>query len=136
MKRILVIDDDDQMRQMLKQTLERAGYEVVDAPDGEKGIALYKEKPADLIITDLIMPQKDGMETVIELKRDFPDAKIIAVSGGSRAMDPNDYLHYATQVGALHTFTKPFDCEEIIKTIRVELQQQEEIAGRSRISSA
>jgi CheY-like chemotaxis protein len=122
MKRILVIDDDVQMRQMLKQTLERVGYEVVDAPDGEKGIEIYKEEPADLIITDLIMPQKDGMETIIELKRDFPDVKIIAISGGSRAMDPNDYLHYSIQLGVLHTFTKPFDCEEMLDAIHVELQ--------------
>ena len=90
MKRLLVIDDDDQMRQMLKQMLERAGYEIIDAPDGQTGIELYRQNPTDLIITDLIMPQKDGMETIIELKRDFPNVKIIAISGGSRAMDPRE----------------------------------------------
>ena len=117
MSRILIIDDDDQMRMMLKQTLERAGYEVIDAPDGDKGIQLMRETSADLVITDLIMPEKDGMETVIELKREFPDIKIIAVSGGSRAIDPRDYLHYATQAGAMKTFTKPFDPKEILEAI-------------------
>jgi CheY-like chemotaxis protein len=123
MKRILVIDDEIQMRQMLKQTLERAGYEVIEAPDGREGIELFKEKPTDLIITDLIMPEKDGMETVIELKREFPDVKIIAISGGSRAMDPRDYLHYATQVGVVNTFTKPFDNNELLEVIGQLLQE-------------
>jgi CheY-like chemotaxis protein len=123
MKRILVIDDEIQMRQMLKQTLERAGYEVMDAPDGEQGIKLFKKAPTDLIITDLIMPQKDGMETVIELERAFPDVKIIAISGGSRAMDPRDYLHYATQVGVTHTFIKPFDNDELLEAIGQLLQE-------------
>jgi DNA-binding response OmpR family regulator len=117
MSRILVIDDDIQMRQMLKQTLERAGYEVIDAQDGNEGIRLFHESPTDLVITDLIMPGKDGMETTIELKRDFPDVKIIAISGGSRAMDPRDYLHYATGVGVMKTFTKPFDPKELLEAI-------------------
>ena len=123
MKRILIIDDEIQMRQMLKQTLERAGYEVIDAPDGEQGIKLFKQAPTDLIITDLIMPEKDGMETIIELKREFPDVKIIAISGGSRAMDPRDYLQYATQVGVIHTFTKPFDNNELLEVIGQLLQE-------------
>jgi CheY-like chemotaxis protein len=118
MKRVLIIDDDVQMRIMLKKTLERAGYEVVDADNGQKGIEAYKRKQTDVIITDLIMPGKDGMETIIELKREFPDVKIIAVSGGTRAMDPRDYLFYTTQAGVTHTFTKPFDPNEIIKAVQ------------------
>ena len=118
MKRILVIDDDDQMRQMLKQTLERAEYEVIDASNGNEGVRRFKESKTDLIITDLIMPEKDGMETIIELNREFPDVKIIAISGGSRVMDPKDYLHYATQVGVTRTFTKPFDTKELLEVIQ------------------
>lgn len=117
MSRILVIDDDDQMRSMLKQTLERAGHEVIDASNGEEGIRLLHESSAEMVITDLIMPEKDGMETIIELKREYPDIKIIAISGGSRAMDPRDYLHYATQAGVMKTFTKPFDSQEILEAI-------------------
>ena len=118
MSRILIIDDDDQMRSMLKQTLEREGYEVMDASNGAKGIELMRESQSDLVITDLIMPEKDGMETTIELKREFPEIKIIAISGGSRAMDPRDYLHYATQVGVMKTFTKPFDPKELLEAIK------------------
>ena len=124
MKRILVIDDDVQMRQMLKQLLERAGYEVIEAADGVTGIELYRQEPTDLMITDLIMPNKDGMETIIELKRDFPDVKIIAISGGSRAMDPKDYLYYTTQYGIVHTLTKPFDPQEMLEMVQVELQEE------------
>ena len=85
MSRILIIDDDKQMREMLKQTLERAGYAVIEAQNGLEGVAVYREQHVDVVITDLIMPGKDGMETIIELKREFPDVRIIAVSGGSRA---------------------------------------------------
>lgn len=117
MKRILIIDDDDQMRMMLKQAFERAGYEVVDASNGARGVEIFRESPVDLIITDLIMPEKDGMETIIELQRESPNIKIIAISGGSRAMDPRDYLHYATQIGVLKTFTKPFDTDELLESV-------------------
>ena len=123
MKRILVIDDDVQMRRMLRQLLERAEYEVIEAADGDTGIELHRHEPMDLIITDLIMPKKDGMETIIELKRDFPDVKIIAISGGSRAMDPKDYLHYATQHGVVHTLTKPFDPQEMLDAVQIALQE-------------
>lgn len=91
---ILIIDDDDQIREMLRQMLERAGYEVTDAPNGKVAMKLYREQPADLIITDLIMPGKEGIETIIELRRDFPEVKIIAISGGGR-IAPRDYLAMA-----------------------------------------
>ncbi len=117
MKRILVIDDDVQVRQMLKQTLEREGYEVVDAADGNEGIKLYRDEPTDLIITDIIMPDKEGIETIIELKRDFPDVKIIAVSGGGR-IDSRNYLEVAHGFGVDRTFTKPFDRAELLEAIQ------------------
>lgn len=117
MKRILVIEDDDQIRQLLKQILEMAEYEVIDAPNGNEGIRHFKESQTDLIIIDMIMPEKDGMETIIELKHEFPDVKIIAISGGSRVMDPMDYLQHATQAGVLHTFTKPFDTKELLDVV-------------------
>ncbi len=117
MKRILVIDDDVQVRQMLKQILERAGYEVVDATDGAEGIKLYRDEPTDLIITDIIMPEKEGIETIMELKRDFPDVKIIAISGGGR-VDPGHYLEIARRLGVDRTFTKPFDRAELLEAIQ------------------
>ena len=118
MKRILVIDDDMQMRQMLTQTLERAGYEVVQASDGKEGTKLYRQAPTDLIITDIIMPRKEGIETVIELRRDFPDVKIIAISGGSRGIDAEGCLHAVKQLGADCAFRKPFDRKKLLKAVK------------------
>ena len=116
MARILVIDDDPQVRAMLRQMLERAGYEVVDARDGKEAIKRYHEERVDLVITDLIMPEMEGIETIMELQRDNPDAKIIAISGGGR-IGPESYLHIAEQLGALRTFAKPIEREEFLETV-------------------
>jgi CheY-like chemotaxis protein len=118
MKRILVIDDDVQMRQMLKQMLERQGYEVVEAADGKEGIMHYRQEPTDLIITDIIMPNKEGVETIIELRHDFPDVKIIAISGGSRVLDAQDCLAYVKNLGASCVFSKPFERMELLEAIK------------------
>lgn len=118
MKRILVIDDDIQVRQLLRQILEREGYQVLDAPDGKKGLELYRQSPTDLVITDIIMPEKEGIETIMELKRDFPDVKIIAISGGSRVLDKENCLENAKILGALQIFTKPFDRKELLQAIQ------------------
>ena len=117
MARILIIDDDVQILDMLRQTLELKGYEVVDATNGKEGIRLYRENPADLIITDIIMPDKEGIETIIELKRDFPDVKIIAISGGGR-IGPEGYLSMAKKLGARYTFSKPVKREELLAAVR------------------
>ena len=118
MKRILVIDDEMLIRKMLRQTLEQAGYEVVDAPDGREGLRLYRESPTDLIIIDIIMPVKEGVETVIEFRRDFPDVKIVAISGGSRNIDSQSCLSYVKALGVSHRFTKPFDRKELLEAIQ------------------
>lgn len=118
MKSILLIEDDTQFRKMLKQMLERQGYEVVEAKDSKEGIKLYHQAPADLIITDIIMPEKEGVETIIELKHDYPDVKIIAISGGSRGIDAESCLFYVKEIGVPHTFTKPFDHKELLAVIQ------------------
>ena len=117
MARILIIDDDVQILDMLRQTLELKGYEVVDATNGKEGIRLYRENPADLIITDIIMPEKEGIETIIELKRDFPDVQIIAISGGGR-ISPEGYLNIARKLGARYTFSKPVEQEKLLSAVR------------------
>ncbi|MBL7178351.1 MAG: response regulator [Desulfobacteraceae bacterium] len=117
MARILIIDDDPQILNMLGQTLEREGYEVIGAPDGKEGLRLYRENPTDLIIADLIMPEKEGIETIMELRRDFPDVKIIAISGGGR-LDPEQYLSMAKSFGAQYTFAKPVAREELLNAVR------------------
>lgn len=117
MKRILVIDDDSQTRQMLRQALERAGYSVVEARDGAEGLQYYQENPADLVITDILMPEKEGLETIRELREKFPSVKIIAISGGGRT-GKLDFLPVAKKLGALRTLYKPFPLQELLDAVR------------------
>ena len=122
MARILIIDDESQIRSMLRLMLERVGYEVVEAPDGIEGIRQYREKPADLIITDLIMPNKDGIGMIIDLKKEFPNVKIIALSGGG-VNRPEGYLDGAKKLGASCTLTKPIDREEMLMAVKDTLKE-------------
>jgi YesN/AraC family two-component response regulator len=117
MARILIIDDEPQIRSMLKLMLERDGYEVVEAADGVAGIKVYRQNPADLIITDLIMPNKDGIGMIIDLKKEFPQVKIIAMSGGG-LNKPDGYLKGAKKLGAAYTLTKPIDREEMLRVVK------------------
>ena len=116
MGRVLVIDDEPQIRSMLRMMLERAGHEVEEAPDGIEGIRIYRNNPVDLIISDLIMPNKDGIGMIIELKKEFPDVKIIAMSGGG-LNKPEGYLEGAKKLGAQQTLTKPIDRDELLRTV-------------------
>ena len=114
---ILIIDDEPQIRSMLKLMLERDGYEVAEAPDGIEGIRIFRQNPADLIITDLIMPNKDGIGVIIDLKKEFPNVKIIAMSGGG-LNKPEGYLKGAKKLGAACTLTKPIDRGEMLRAIK------------------
>lgn len=116
MKRILVIDDDVQMREMLRQMLEREGYNVRDASDGKVAMRLFAEEPADLVITDIIMPEKEGIEVIREFRRDFPEVKIIAISGGGY-VGPQTYLKIAKGMGAMRTFAKPVGRGELLDAV-------------------
>lgn len=115
--RILVIDDDEQMRVLLQQAMQWAGFEVVAAENGRQGQQLFEEQPADLIITDLIMPEQEGLETIRILKQGYPAVKIIAISGGGR-IGPEAYLPAAMELGADRIFTKPFDVKELISAVQ------------------
>jgi DNA-binding response OmpR family regulator len=117
MARILIIDDEVTIRDLLIKILEREGYETMNAPDGKEGIRLYRENPADLIITDLIMPEKEGIETIMELRRDFQNVKIIAMSGGGK-IDADTYLQIAKTIGAIETIAKPFDRKELLNRVQ------------------
>jgi CheY-like chemotaxis protein len=121
MARILIIDDEAMIRDLLVNILEREGYETVTATDGKDGIKIYRENPADLIITDLIMPDQEGIETIMKLRRDYQDVKIIAMSGGGK-IDPETYLKIAKTVGAVKTIAKPIRLEELLKTIQEVLE--------------
>lgn len=116
MPRILIIEDDREVRHLLKLVLERAGYEVSEAEDGQEGIHLFRTAPTDLVITDLIMPHKEGLETIIDMRNEFPDLKIIAISGGARGSSDN-YLRTAQLCGAARIFAKPFDNKDLLDAI-------------------
>ena len=117
MARILVIEDDLEVREMLRDILEHGGYEVDEASDGEEGLKLFREKQADLIITDIIMPKKEGIETITDLRVEFPDVKVIAMSGGGR-LGPEPYLEVAKGFGANRIIMKPFTTAEILNAVQ------------------
>jgi YesN/AraC family two-component response regulator len=114
--RILVIEDEPLVRVAIKKRLEIEGFEVTTADDGQKGVKSFRDHPADLVITDIIMPEKEGIECIKELTRDFPGIKIIAISGGGR-IGPFDYLDLAEKFGASRTFKKPFEWPDMIRAI-------------------
>ena len=116
MTRILIIDDESMVRFSLRRILEGVGYEIAEAENGREGVAMQTASNFDLILTDIIMPEKEGVETVIELKRDFPDVKIIAMSGGGRTRNL-DFLKLAQQFGADRIIAKPFAEEELLDAI-------------------
>jgi len=118
---ILIIEDDDQTRSVLKIMLEREGYDVLEADDGLEGIKLFRENAVDLIITDIIMFEQDGVTTIMEVRKDSPNVRIIAISGGAR-VGPEVYLQLAKRVGADRALTKPIDRKELLNTISELLQ--------------
>ena len=113
--RILIIDDEDLFRQMLCQFLTKLGYEVIEAADGEEGLRLFFEMPADVVISDVIMPGKEGIETVVEIKRQFPKAKVIIMSGGGWYGTEIDF-DMAKKLGAV-TLKKPFELQALSQAI-------------------
>lgn len=122
MKRILVIDDEEQICDMLHKKLESVGYVVEDAPNGKIGLKLHREDPFDLIITDIFMPEKEGLETIRELRKEHASLKIIAITGGYSS-GPDELLNVARMLGADRTFAKPFKLKEIVEAINELLEQ-------------
>ncbi len=115
--RILLIDDEAAVRIGLRRLLETSGYEVMEAANGREGLRKYREAPSDVIITDLFMPEQEGLETIRMLRQDTPDAKIIAISGGMRNVK-FDMLHAAKQLGAQKILTKPIEREALLGAVR------------------
>jgi CheY-like chemotaxis protein len=113
---IHIVDDEALIRELFRRILETEGYKVTDSADGNAALDLCRKQPPELIITDLIMPDKEGIETIIELKRDFPDVKIIAISGGGR-ITANEYLELAETFGANMTLSKPISRDELLTAV-------------------
>lgn len=120
MPRVLVIDDNADIREMLLLKLQLAGFHAREAADGEQALHQLAAEPADIIITDLFMPEKDGVETITEIRERYPDVSIIAMSGWQSPRGP-DYLAVAREIGAIATLRKPFDPDELLRIVhRVE----------------
>jgi DNA-binding NtrC family response regulator len=117
MMKILIIDDDQRIRELFRIWLERAGYEVYEAENGQKGVQLQQSTPVDLLICDLIMPVQEGIETITQFRNDYPEIGIIAISGGGK-IGPDSYLAVAEHLGAWRVFTKPVDMVSLIETIK------------------
>jgi DNA-binding response OmpR family regulator len=122
---ILLVDDDDQFRDMVKAMLERQGHEVDTAGNGIDAMKRYRARPPDLVITDLIMPDKDGLETIRELRRASPGIRIVAMSGGGRS-SPTTYLKMASDMGAVVVLPKPFSNQQLSEAVRTALSSAEE----------
>lgn len=122
MSRILVIDDNRDMRDLMRVLLENEGYTVELAGDGDAGLDAQRREPADVVITDLFMPNRDGFETLERLRTEYPEVKVLVVSGGgARARGPG-YLFTAREVGAHAVLAKPFDTEALLLAVRGLLQ--------------
>jgi CheY-like chemotaxis protein len=112
--RILVVDDDDAVRGLLGQTLSEAGYDVAAARDGREAMRMVANQSFDLVLTDLIMPDQEGIETIRKLQRDYPSIRVVAMSGAVDAV----YLRTAELLGADAALRKPIDSQELLRTIR------------------
>lgn len=117
MERILIIDDDCEMRSMLCELLKREGYGVLSSQNGNEAMAECQSRDFDLAIVDIFMPEKDGIETIQEIRERFPDIKIIAISGDGNNQITSHYLEIALCCGANHTLTKPFRRKDILSTV-------------------
>ncbi|SRR5258706_4176935 len=117
-KRVLVIEDDADLRSLIHTYLEEEGYEVTTAADGREGIQSQRRAPARIVVTDIFMPGKEGIETVFDLQREFPDARIIVMSGGANTPRGTDYLGLARHLGASKTLSKPFTMKQLADAVR------------------
>ncbi len=117
MPAILIVDDDSMVRKMLVNVFQKEDYSTFEASDGKSALRIYRDENIDVILTDIVMPDMEGIETIRELRKINPDAKIIAFSGGG-SLSPDGYLKIAASMGASYTFRKPFDINELKEAVR------------------
>ena len=121
MANILLVDDEEQLRSILRIVLESAGHDVEEAGNGKEAVESYRSRPADLLVTDIVMPEKEGIETIIQLRESYPEVKVIAMSGGGRTGDQN-YLELAKKLGANQVLAKPFSNSEFLNAVNLVLR--------------
>ncbi|MGB3209726.1 MAG: response regulator [Desulforhopalus sp.] len=122
-KRILIIDDEPTSLDLLRRIIETRGYEVLTATNGQKGVELFQQHPCDLVITDMVMPVKDGLQTILDLREEAPDLPVIAISGGG-TISKERYLAIAAYLDGVVTIAKPFTVKNITGAVEKLLQDQ------------
>ncbi len=115
---VLVIDDDTQVRTFLRDVLEAEGYEVRDAANGKVGVKAYRQQSADLVLCDIFMPEKEGLQTIRELHDEFGNVKIVAITGGNSRLSQADVLALAKKCGAVAGLGKPVKSSTLIGTLK------------------
>jgi CheY-like chemotaxis protein len=123
MNTILVVDDEEAIRRLVKDTLELAGYTVLEGRSGKEAVEMYRANPTDLVLMDILMPGQDGFEVIKYLCKEFPSAKIIAMTGGTDTLGIGSILELAKLLGARRTLSKPFNLTTLLDTVREELQE-------------
>lgn len=117
MARILIVEDEATLRSLMRDALENEGHEISEACDGDQGVKLFKEHEHDLLITDILMPKKEGLETILELTDQYPDVKIIAISGGGIGLG-DDLLEISMDFGAKQALRKPFTMKHLVEVVQ------------------
>ena len=125
MARVLVIEDDADLRAVLRLILEAGDHEVLEAPEGESGLALFRARAPDVVLTDILMPGKEGLETILTLRHEAPHAKIIAMSGGGAIVSKQNALRSAADFGVRRTLAKPFSAAELLSAIDAVLRGED-----------
>ena len=115
MATILIIDDEPSIRVLVRAILEGEGHSVLEASNGRQGLDVYHERPVDLVITDIVMPEMGGLELILVLTGEVQNIKIIAIAGG---LKNETSLHMAKELGACHTLRKPFELEAFRRVVR------------------
>ena len=121
MSSVLVVDEEGQVRHFIRETLEQASYDVLDARDGKEGLARYRVKPADLVIMDILMPDQDRLESIMTLHREFPTSRVIAMTGGRDMIGILNFLDVAKMLGARRTLKKPFEMKTLLDAVAAEV---------------
>jgi CheY-like chemotaxis protein len=118
MRRVIVIDDNNDLRELMCEILRQAGFDAECAADGQEGLAVQRARPAEVVITDIFMPNQDGIETIALFRKEFPGLKIIVMSGDAKVAKDSTYFMTAREIGVDAVLPKPFDEDELLQMIQ------------------